>query len=123
MGRQIVMLGIELGDTQELCVSDWQPSWHQSPLFTTQVRDPTGREPLGEARTVDGPDLGLKQRLGELRRDLRLFLPDPNSQFIITVPPITTKARELFIKQNARFSCLYSKTYVPVLPVFVSVST
>lgn len=72
------MLGIELGDTQELCVSDWQPSWHQSPLFTTQVRDPRGREPLGEVRTVDGSDLGLKQRLGA--NEERLALVSPGSE-------------------------------------------
>lgn len=71
-------LGIKLGDTQELCVSDWQPSWHQSPLFTTQVRDPRGREPLGRGQNVDGSDLDLKQRLGT--NEERLALVSPGSE-------------------------------------------
>jgi hypothetical protein len=49
------MLGMELGDTQELCLSGWQFSWHYSLLSITENQRPKKLEIReAEVRTVDG---------------------------------------------------------------------
>lgn len=49
------MPGMELGDTQELCLSGWQFSWHYSPLFTMENQRHKKLEiHEAEVKTADG---------------------------------------------------------------------